>query len=101
MNWVNGIGAPAAVTVVDIAMDAYRPTWTEWADYIMVGLGYGLNLIKKGNGFTDNVGVAAFPLAGKKLYNRIRAVGVVSQVRQPVQRIARSYEPEFKTVGVV
>lgn len=107
MNWVNDVGAPVAVTVVDIVMDQTKPQWTEYADYGMVALGYGLNFMRKGNGFTDNLGISALPLALKKAYARVRGAGVSTLVRtnslrtNSVQRIARSYEPEFRTVGVV
>jgi hypothetical protein len=100
MNFVNDLGAPAAVAVVDIATDAIKPQWTEYVDYGMVALGYGLNLMRKGNAFTDNVGIAAFPLAAKKLYARVRGAGVATLV-QRTQRVTRSYEPEYRGAGVV
>lgn len=73
------IGAPLAVTVVDLAITATRPDWNEWASYITTVLGYGGATFNFGGDFVKNVGIASLPWAAKNIYNRVRGISGVSR----------------------
>lgn len=105
IDLLNDLGAPAAVTVVDLALESTRPDWNEWGAYIMAGAGYIGAWQGFGGDFVKNVGIASFPWAAKKIYERVRGTAVNSQLalrkvaRHSVARYpAPAYSEEFAGV---
>lgn len=101
---VEDLGAPAAVSIVNIVTKEVAPDWNEWAHYIMTAIGYGCGLLGFGGTFAKNIGVASLSGTVDHIYNRVRG-GVTSRaparmtyhpVRETVQR---SYQPEFEAVA--
>lgn len=95
INWTNDLGAPLAVTAIDLTIEATRPEWNEWASYLTAGLGYaaaigmwrGLGIV--GGDFLKNMGIAAMPWAAKNIYERVRG-GMTSPVRRlSMQKVSR------------
>jgi len=80
INWINDLGAPLAVTAIDLVVETTAPDWDEWAAYGVTAFGYlgGIMGFARGD-FVKNMGIAAMPWAAKKLYQRVR--GVSSPVR--------------------
>ena len=78
---VEDIGAPLAVTAVDLAITATRPDWNEWASYIMAVGGYASDYFRFGGDFAKNVGIASLPWAAKNVYTRVRGATTVSRRR--------------------
>lgn len=102
---INDIGAPVAVTVVDLFTETTQPTWNEWAAYAMAAGGYVGAFMNFGGDFTKNIGIASFPWAAKKLYERVRSTGGTSNLalrsvsRRSVSRFpAPAYSEEFAGV---
>lgn len=106
---VNDLGAPAAVTAIDLVTEATVPEWNEWAAYLVAGGSYIGAFMGWGGDFVKNMGIAAFPWAAKKIYDRVRG-GVTSRpshltlrrVARPVANISRypapAYSDEFAGV---
>ena len=100
IRMVPDVGAPLAVTAIDLVTETAAPEWNEWAAYGVTGVAYGMALVGRGPGeFVKNMGIAAFPWAAKKLYSRVRA-GMGGKplgsrlVMKPVNRIATN-KPEW------
>jgi hypothetical protein len=105
------VGAPLAVTAVDILTEEMAPDWNEWGSYILTGVGYlgGLFLGGKYSPFLTNLGVASLPLTARHIYERVK--GAPATRRAPAARMAlrangpvssgisRSYNPEFAKVS--
>ena len=91
MDWVNNVGAPLAVTAVDLGLESTKPEWSEWATYVMAAVPYigGIMGIKALQGkFIENVGIAALPGAARNIYERVR--GISSPVRRlSMRRVSR------------
>lgn len=95
---VEDIGAPLAVTVVDLVTETAAPTWNEWANYGMTAIGYVGAWMGMGGDFVKNVGIASLPLTAKKLYARVRAITPVSRAaRYPAMPV----QPQFQGVRLV
>lgn len=98
INWANDLGAPLAVTAIDLVVETTRPEWNEWASYITAGIGYGSQILGwrmgglVGSDFLKNMGIAAMPWAAKNVYNRVR--GMSSPVRGlSMRRVSRYPAP--------
>ena len=108
IDLVNDIGAPIAVTAVDLITETTIPQYNEWAAYIMAAGGYIGAWQNMGGEFVKNIGIASFPWAAKKLYERVRAMGgterlALRRVTRPVSRNisrypAKAYSDEFAGV---
>ena len=85
---VEDIGAPLVVTVLDLGTETAAPEWNEWAAYIAAIGGYVGAGIGWGGPFLKNVGIASFPWAAKKIYERAR--GVTSRASKQVAYKAQS-----------
>ena len=92
---VPDVGAPLAVTAVDLITETTAPDWNEWASYIMAIGGYLGASMGWGGDMVKNVGIASFPWAAKNIYNRVR--GGVGASRRLAFRAARSPAPATKT----
>ena len=107
IRMVEDLGAPVAVVAVDLVTETTIPQYNEWAAYIMAAGGYVSAFMGWGGPFMKNVGIASFPWAAKKLYNRVRAGTVTTRARSRanVSRfsapnpVTRSYQPEFEKVA--
>jgi hypothetical protein len=106
LNLINDIGAPAAVTVVNIMARASTKTFgtmpvADVATYAMAAGGYLSGYMGWGGKYEDflkNVGIAAAPLAFEKLYNMMRGTpvtGMARRVSQPIMmnRVSRYPAP--------
>jgi hypothetical protein len=96
------LGAPLAVTAVDLATEAMVPNYNEWIVYGLTVLGYVGGWLGWGGEFMKNVGIASLPLAAKKVYSRVRgATGASSRltmrrVAVPVGRYpTEPFQPAF------
>lgn len=69
---VPDLGAPLAVTAVDLMTETWASNWNEWAAYIAAAGGYLGAFMGWGGDFTKNVGISSFPWAAKSLYNRVK-----------------------------
>ncbi len=109
---VPDVGAPLAVAAVNIATRTAFPVQHDWFVYGMTLAGYIAGFMDWGGDFIKNVGVSSLPLSADKLYDRFSGGTAVSKrlamskVSNSVgsgirQRVSRSYEPEFNTVGVI
>lgn len=81
IKWVNDLGAPLAVTAIDIATETMSPKWNEYLAYILAVGGYVAAGMGWGGDFVKNVGISSVDWAGKKLYARMRG-GVSSHSMQ-------------------
>ena len=82
IQWVNDLGAPLAVTAIDLVVETTNPQWNEWAAYGTAGIGWLSAGMGWGGPFLKNMAIAATPWATKKIYNRVRGLGVSSPVRR-------------------
>ncbi len=79
MNWTNDIGAPLAVTAIDLVVETVAPQYDEYAAYGTAGLAWIANQAGWARGdFVKNMAIAATPWAAKKAYQRIRGMLGVS-----------------------
>lgn len=99
------VATPLGVAAADILTEKFAPTWAEPVTYLMAFGGYAANYFGYGGDISKNVGIAALPLAAKKLYNRFllpvvgRSLATVARgAGGGVQRVSRSYKPEFEDV---
>jgi len=98
---VPDVVAPLTVTGVDLITEATAPTWNEWASYLMAGGGYLGAAMGWGGDFIKTIGIASFPWAAKKLYDRVKGGAGASRrlsfKRAPVSQRwpAPSNEPPF------
>jgi hypothetical protein len=113
MRIVEDLGAPLAVTAVDILTMEVAPDWNEYSSYILTGVGYlaGFFMPGKWSPFLTNLGVASLPLTARHIYERIkgtpatrRAIATAQRMalqpvskRAPSTRVGREYEDEFKS----
>jgi len=100
IKWVPDLGAPAAVTAVDLVTKSVAGgKYNEIADYILAGGGYLAALMGYGGDFVKNIGVASFPLAAQKIYDRIKSATAVSN-RVSYRAVSRypapAYEDQFQ-----
>jgi len=102
INWLDDVGAPALVTVVNIAArnSTAAPLGMPVADlatYIMTIGGYlagNMGWAPRYSGFIKNIGIAAAPLAMEKLYTMIKGTTpAAARVTRPVNRVARYPAP--------
>lgn len=96
--------APLGVAAADLLTEKFAPTFAEPLTYVMTVGGYAASYFGYGGDISKNVGIAALPLAAKKLYARFLfpVIGTRSTVARGagggVQRVSRSYKPEFEDV---
>jgi len=100
---VPDLGAPLAVTAVDLTTEAMVPNYNEWIVYGMAALGYLSGWMGWGGDFLKNVGIAALPLAAKRVYHRVRGGAGASsrltmrRVAAPISRYpAEPFQPQFR-----
>ena len=100
IRFVSDLGAPVAVTAVDLITEATQPTWNEWAAYVLALGGYVGAFMGWGGDFTKNIGIASFPWAAKKIYERVtvgRTSTKLSLRRAGIKRLpAPPFEPQYE-----
>lgn len=83
MKWMDDVGAPLAVTAIDLVVETTVPQWNEWAAYgTAVGswVAYQSGMVR--GDFVKNMAIAATPWAAKAAYQRIRGMmGIGAGVR--------------------
>jgi len=113
MRIVEDVGAPLAVTAVDILTLEMAPDWNEYASYILTGVGYlgGFFMPGKWSPFLTQLGATSLPLTARHIYERVkgatpttRRVGSNTASRMALRvngqsSIRRQYQPEFETAG--
>ena len=85
INWKDDVGAPLAVTAIDIAVEATAPQWDEYVAYglpIATWLMAGMN---KGGNFVKNMAIASTPTMANRIYRQIRGGGV-SRIGRRISR---------------
>lgn len=86
IKMVPDLGAPVAVVAVDLITETVAEgKWNEWAAYILAAGGYVSAFMGFGGDFMKNVGIASFPWAAKKIYDRVRGVPAAAR---PTGRLA-------------
>lgn len=107
IKMVPDLGAPLTVTAVDLITETAAPNWNEWASYILAAGGYLGGWMGWGGDFMKNVGIASFPWAAKKLYERVKGGAApvsrrLSYRASGVSRYpARALEEPFQGVKLV
>ena len=112
IDWLSDVGAPVVVAAADIYTFEKQPNWNRWVHYGGAVIGYGSMMFMRSGKYSDflkNLGIASAPLALRNLYDTIvnptpsiqGRPAVTRMVPYPGPNIARTYEPEFKTVGAV
>jgi len=86
---VPDVGAPLAVTAVDLVTEATAPNWNEWLSYLSVGAGYISGIMGWGGDFMKNYGIASFPWAAKNVYSRVKG-GVDSEAKKLAYRATQT-----------
>jgi hypothetical protein len=100
IKWIPDLGAPVAVTAVDLLLETYKPTWNKWATGVLAVGGYVGSYMNFGGDFVKNVGIAALPAFAKNIYNWAKG-GTASHAtpvtfRRSVARYpAPALEPQF------
>lgn len=105
INLVNDVGAPLAVTAVELITETTVPQYNEWAAYLLAIGGYAGSMMGYGGDFVKNVGIASMPWAAKKVYDRVKSMTggtggtsrlALRRVAAPITRYpAPSYNDEF------
>jgi hypothetical protein len=110
IKWVPDLGAPVAVTAVDLIIESTAPDYSKWATGIMAAGGYLGAAMGWGGDFVKNIGIAALPAAAKNIYDWARegtsskSVSRARFQRAPVSRPVTRYpapleEAPFNTGG--
>jgi len=108
IRMVEDIGAPVAVSAIDLITEKVAPEWNEWASYLMTAAGYVGGFMNFGGPFVKNLGVASLPLTVRAISKRI---GITEPVRsEAASRLAfrpaahpgirQTVVPEFENVRV-
>lgn len=110
---VEDVGAPAAVTAIDMLTLELAPNYNEMASYVMTGAGYIAGIFLKGKiaDFMTSMGVASLPLTARAIRERVKqpvSQRVGAGAARLVLRhnasnpagapIGRSYQSEFEKV---
>jgi hypothetical protein len=91
---VEDVGAPAAVTAIDMLTLEMAPAYNEMADYIMTGAGYLGGFFLKGTvgNFLASMGAASLPLTARAIRERVKS---------PVARSVGASRMAFRSSGRV
>ena len=107
IRMVEDLGAPIAVTAVDLITLEVAPDWNEWSSYIMAAGGYVAGFLGFGGPFVKNIGVASLALAARNIRDRVkggaaRRVGSSRLAFRPAAHagIRQTVVPEFEDVRV-
>ncbi len=99
---VEDIGAPVAVTVIDLATRSVMPTYNPWINYAMSILGYGGAYLNKGGDFVKNVGIASLPKSLEQLYTLVTTPApAAAAAARAGYRMSQTQVPGFGGVKLV
>lgn len=73
------IGAPLAVTAVNLVTETIWPKYSNWFTYGMTVVGYVSAWAGWGGDMLKNVGVSSLPLTAKSIYETVRGQAPVSR----------------------
>lgn len=91
---VPDVVAPVTVVAVDLITETVAEgKWNEWAAYILAAGGYASAFMGWGGDFMKNVGIASFPWAAKKIYDRVRGGATSGSSRLAFRRVSRYPAP--------
>ena len=71
IRMVEDIGAPLAVTAIDLIVEKTKPEWNTWASYIVAVGSYVGAWMGWGGPFVKNMGIASFPWAAKNIGRQV------------------------------
>lgn len=105
INWLDDVGAPVAVTAVNIASRASATVVMgqplgDVLTYGMFAAGYlaaAMGWAGRYNSFLKNVGIAAAPLALDKIYTKIKGGSTAARVGRSMSRLSRYPAPASET----
>ena len=107
IRMVEDLGAPIAVSAVNILTKEVAPDWNEWAHYAMTGAGYLGGFMKFGGDFVKQIGVASLSGTLDHVYNRVKggatrkvAGGRLAFRPAAYAGIRQTVVPEFENVRV-
>ena len=95
LDWKNDLGAPLAVTAVNIVARKFLPNYYDWVVYGVTAAAYVMAATNRGGQFVKNVGIAELPLAADKLYSRITTGAVSGRVQREQRYPAPAFNTEF------
>lgn len=95
---VEDVGAPVAVTVVDMVTQSAAPQWNSWANYAMTVIGYAGAYLNMGGDFVKNIGVASLPKSLAQLY---ATVAMPAAVKIAGYRVSQTQVPGFGGVKLI
>lgn len=93
INWINDLGAPLAVTGLDLVVEASAPDWNNWAAYGTAGLAWLASGMGWSGDFVKNVAIASTPWAAKKLYQQVRGISSPVGTRLGMRKVSRYPAP--------
>lgn len=86
------VGAPLAVTAVNIIGRTSMPDYHDWLVYGMTAVGYVGAFMGWGGDFVKQVGVSSLPITADKIYERVKGGTVSSRgVRRVATRTVSRY----------
>jgi hypothetical protein len=97
IRMMSDIGAPLAVTAVDLITETTAPNWNEWIAYICAAGGYLSGWMGWGGDFMKNFGIASLPWAAKKIYDRARGGGATRRLSFKRSAVSRYPAPAYQT----
>ena len=102
---VPDVGAPLAVTAVNLVSDSIWPQYSKWITYGMTIVGYASGWFGWGGDFLKNVGVSSMPLTARSIYESIKTPAVAGRGLAFRSRVARypgpAQEAPFQPVKLV
>ena len=106
IRMVEDIGAPLAVTAIDLIVEKTKPEWNTWASYIVAVGSYVGAWMGWGGPFVKNMGIASFPWAAKNIGRQVGFITAGTPGRVAYRRVAGrwpapSNEPPFGAARLV
>lgn len=91
IDMIPDVGAPLAVTAVNIVGRTTMPQYHDWLVYGMTAIGYVGAFMGWGGDFVKQVGVSSLPITADKIYERLKGGTVSSPVRRVATRTVSRY----------
>ena len=98
---VEDVGAPVAVTAVDLITQSAVPQWNSWANYAMTVLGFGGAYLNMGGDFVKNVGIASLPKSLEQLYAMVMTPAAAVSRASGMSRMSQTQVPGFGHVKLI
>ena len=94
------IGAPLAVTAVNLIVEQVAPEYDDYAIYAMTAAGYLAKYMGWGGEFVHNIGLCSMPLSARLLYDRFASKTPAVVVSRRVNRVATA-KKEFSRARII